>query len=193
MEEGRTVRELLAETGAYREGHFLLPNGRHVLSYYNCEKLFQYPALASRVADHLFERVREVEADFVFTPSISSLVLAFEISRRAAYQFVLHALPFTDPSYRFPPGTRLLVVEDVVVAGRSLEHARRWCRQRGGDISAYAVLVDRTPQSAADFAGAALHSVLRDPVEIYSTEDCPACRDGVPVVAVEPNYPQRVS
>ncbi|HEX7022168.1 MAG TPA: hypothetical protein VF171_04870 [Trueperaceae bacterium] len=187
------LRELLGETGAYREGHFCLPDGQHVLSYYNCERLFQYPALASRAADHLVTGLGGVEADFVFSPSISSLVLAFEISRRTGWQFVLHSLPFTAPNYRFPADTRLLVVEDVVVAGKSLEHAQMWCEQRGGKVVAQAVLVDRRPEAGGSFDGIPLHSGIRDEVRVYAPENCPACRDGVPVVQVEPNYPQRVS
>lgn len=186
------LRDLLGETGAYQEGHFQLSPAQHVLSYYSCEKLFQYPALASRAADHLFECVRDVGADFIVTPSISSLMLAFELSRRTSWQLVLHDRPFTSADYRFPRGTRILVVEDVVVSGKSLAHAQRWCAERHGEIIGYGVLVDRRPH---DFArdDVPLYAALRDPVAVYAPDDCPACHDRIPLRPVPANYPQRVA
>ncbi|HKI58834.1 MAG TPA: hypothetical protein VKA00_06445 [Trueperaceae bacterium] len=183
------LRPLLGETGAYREGHFEIAEGQHVLSYYSCERLFQYPALASRAADALYRAVSGVDADFVFTPSISALTLAFELARRTSWQFAVHALPFTSSSYRFPEGTRVLVVEDVVVSGRSLAHARAWCGERGAEVAAYGVLVDRRPEEG-DLGGIRLIAGLRDPVRVFVPDACPACRDAVPLVRVERNYPE---
>lgn len=183
------LRHLLGETGAYREGHFEIAEDRHVLSYYSCERLFQYPRLASRAADALYRAVSGVAADFVFAPSISALTLAFELARRTSWQFAVHALPFTSGDYRFPEGTRVLVVEDVVVSGRSLRHARAWCAERGAAVAAYAVLVDRRPEATEAFEGVPLIAGLRDPVKVFAPAACPACGDAVPLVAVERNYP----
>lgn len=185
------LRHLLGETGAYREGHFEIAEAQHVLSYYSCERLFQYPALASRAAENLYRAVADVDADFVFAPSISALTLGFELARRSDWQFAVHALPFTSADYSFPPGTRVLVVEDVVVSGRSLAHAERWCVERGAQVAAFAVLVDRRPLEAGDFHGLPLIAGLRDAVHVYAPGACPACRDAVPLERVERNYPER--
>ena len=186
------LRDLLGETGAYREGHFEIAPDQHVLSYFHCERLFQYPALASRAADLLFDALDGVDATFVFAPSISALPLGFELARRTTWQFAVHALPFTLATYRFPPRTRVLVVEDVVVSGRSLRHASDWCRERGAEVAGYAVLVDRRSQGGVDFDGLGLWSGLRDPVRILTPDACPACRDGIPLEPVDPNYPERL-
>ena len=187
------LRVLLAETGAYREGHFEVAPSQHVLSYFNCERLFQYPTLASRAAAYLVDRSASVRADMVFTPSISAQVLAFEVARRMDLQFISNALPFTDDGFSFEPGTRVLVVEDVVVSGRSLEHARTWLEQRGAEVAAYAVLVDRRPITDPASGALAVRSVLVDPVQVYDPARCPACRDELPVSAVHPNYPERAA
>lgn len=191
MTERQRLRNLLGETGAYREGHFEIAPGQHVLSYYSCERLFQYPALASRAAEVLSRAIEGVDASFVFSPSISALALGFELARRTPWQFAVHALPFTSPDYRFPEGTRVLVVEDVVVSGRSLRHARAWCTQRGADVAGYAVLVDRRPEADGTFDGQPLLAGMRDPVRVFPPEHCPACHDGVPLEPVESNYPER--
>jgi len=186
------LRALLGETGAYREGHFEIAPEQHVLSYFHCERLFQYPALASRAADLLFDALEGVDATFVFAPSISALPLGFELARRTTWQFAVHARPFTLTTYRFPPRTRVLVVEDVVVSGRSLRHAHAWCLERGADVAGYAVLVDRRPEGGNDFDGLRLWAGLHDPVRTFSPERCPACRDRVPLEFVDPNYPERL-
>lgn len=185
------LRGLLGETGAYREGHFEVSPSQHVLSYFNCERLFQYPTLASRAAAYLVDSVTSVGSDMVFTPSISAQVLAFEVARRMDLQYISHALPFTDDGFAFEPGTRVLVVEDVVVSGRSLRHAKAWLEQRGANVTAYAVLVDRRPLTDPGAGALSVRSVLVDPVQVYDPSVCPACRDGLPVSAVQPNYPER--
>lgn len=191
MNEGQAkgLRALLGESGAYREGHFEVGPAQHVLSYVNAERLFQYPALASRAASYLVERLPDVRAGFVFAPSISTQVLAFEVARRLEIQYVSNALPFTDAGYRFPSGSRALVVEDVAVSGRSLRHARAWLAERGADVAAFAVLYDRRPMAAGSSDDLEVVAVLRDPVRVYAPSDCPACQDGLPVSPVEPNYP----
>ncbi len=182
------LRLLLAETGAYHEGHFEIGSGQHTLSYYNCERLLQYPSLASRAVDAFFSPIQDIEANFVFTPSISAVALAFEIARRTTWQFALHALPFTLPDYHFPKHTRVLVVEDVVTSGRSLRHAREWCSQRGAEIAAYAVLVDRRSDSGGNFEGNTVISGFMDPVQVFAPDECPACHDTIPLDLVSPNY-----
>ena len=132
-------------------------------------------------------------ADLVSTPSVSSLTLAFEVSRLGRKQFVLHENPFEDESFRFPEGSRILVVEDVVVSGRSLDLARSWCEARGATVDQYAVLVDRRADGAGDHGGVPLVAVIRHPVTVWpDAETCPLCLAGSTPEVIAPNYPKRV-
>ena len=51
-----TVMDILAKTGAYRQGHFIYPNGKHASHY------FQMP-LAFRYYDNARDFIRRVEPD----------------------------------------------------------------------------------------------------------------------------------
>lgn len=184
---------LLRDLGALREGHFELPGTGHVDTYFDCPRLFQYPHLTEQAAAMLFDKVADAAADFVFTPSASSLPLAFELSRLGRKQFVLHERPFEDAGFRFPAGSSILVVEDVVVSGRSLDLARAWCEHRGATVERFAVLVDRRPPEDDLHAGLPVASVIRHPVRAWAdSATCPMCREGVPLVTIAPNYPRRV-
>ena len=46
------VLDILKESGALLEGHFLLSSGRHSNRYCQCAKLLQYPDKAAKVLKH---------------------------------------------------------------------------------------------------------------------------------------------
>lgn len=187
------LRALLKAAGAYREGHFVLEGFGHVLSYYDCVRLFQYPHLTSQTAEMLLQHLNQLEANFIFTPSVTSLTLAFELARHSHRQFVMHDKPFEDPRYKFPVNTTVMIIEDVVVSGTSLTYAQEWCEKRGAQVAGFGVLIDRRRSAETTFNGLPLVAGIKDPVEVYEAQDCPACQAGIPFEVIPPNYIKRIS
>ena len=52
--------EILKETGALLEGHFLLSSGLHSNRYAQNAKLLQYPDKAAKVLSAVAEKVKEI-------------------------------------------------------------------------------------------------------------------------------------
>jgi len=181
------LKALLAASGAFLEGHYRLENGLHALSYYDCSRLLQYPQTAAQAAEELLPGAGR--ATHTFAPSITSLILAFEIARRLGLHMILDAPPFDEESFRFEPEARVLIVEDVVVTGRSLDYATDWVRRRGGQVIGYAVLIDRRAEGGA-YRGIPLRAALWDPISTFTPPQCPACRAGLPLTGAPANYPK---
>lgn len=74
------------------------------------------------------------------------------------------------------PGSRVLVVEDVVTTGGSVMEVMDIVKEAGGQVAGVAVLVDRSA-GKVDF-GVRREAVLTMDIESWPPEDCPLCKEG---------------
>ena len=58
------ILDLLIQTGAILEGHFLLSSGKHSDRYVQCAKLLQYPDKAEIVIKKIVEKIKNLEIIF---------------------------------------------------------------------------------------------------------------------------------
>jgi orotate phosphoribosyltransferase len=82
--------------------------------------------------------------------------------------------------FSLEPGTRVLMVEDVVTTGLSSREAIAAVRQEGGDVVAEAALVDRS-SGTADL-GVPFYPLIRIDVPTYSAEDLPPELAAIPAI-----------
>ena len=73
-------KNMLTETGAFREGHFKLTSGLHSAGYLQCALILQYPNHAEKIARDLAERYSK-KPDIVLTPAIGGIVFGQELAR----------------------------------------------------------------------------------------------------------------
>ena len=74
--------EILKETGAVLEGHFLLSSGRHSDRYAQNAKLLQYPDKAAEVLAVVAEKVKDLDIDVVCGPAMGGIIVAYELGRQ---------------------------------------------------------------------------------------------------------------
>jgi orotate phosphoribosyltransferase len=84
--------------------------------------------------------------------------------------------------FAIEPGQRVLLVEDVVTTGGSLREVQQLITASGGSVVAVCALVDRTSGRDVGF-GMPLTALVRVEVPTFSPEDCPLCREGLPLVS----------
>ena len=63
LTENETI-DLLKETGALLEGHFILSSGLRSEKYVQCAKLLMYPLKAERVCKSLAEKIKNSNISF---------------------------------------------------------------------------------------------------------------------------------
>ena len=185
------VVDLLRESGAMLEGHFLLSSGRHSDRYFQCALLLQYPDRAAAALADTAARIRaDIEAgkiavDAIVGPAMGGIIVAYELGR----QLGLPAF-FTERNengamtlrrgFEAATGLRVLIAEDVVTTGKSSGESAAVLEDLGAKVTALACIVDRRargapipwPVYAADVLEAA----------DWETDACELCREGVPAV-----------
>ncbi len=185
---GSSLEQLLIDAGALKEGHFLLASGLHSNRYIEKFDLLRHPAATSRALEEMANRYRDSGIDVVAGPTTGGVILAFELARQlgvhAAYaERVADGAPERTfkRSTSFAPGSRVLVVDDILTTGGSIRETLAALEQQPVEVAGVAVLVDRSA-GAVQFPGLELFPLLSLKVDAWPANECPLCADNVPLV-----------
>jgi len=198
----RTER-LFKDSGALKDGHFLLKSGKHSEWYLEKFLVLQDPAATSELCGFWAARHRTPDGsaavDLVAGPTTGGVILAFETARqlgvRSIFAEEVHAADgSTHREFRrgftIAPGERVLLVDDILTTGGSLLAMLPAVEAFGGEIVDCAVMADRSgglaslesPQTGRSYPLSALWQ-LQLPTYDPGPETCPACKAGLPLHA----------
>ena len=174
--------ELLKESGALLEGHFLLSSGKHSDRYIQCAKLLQHPKLAEKVLKPVVEKLKGLDIDIVVGPAMGGIIVAYELGRQlnkpAIFTEREEGLMTIKRGFSIIEGQKVLIAEDVVTTGKSAYEAIKVVEGHGGIIVAIASIVDR---SNGDIKYP-LYSAAKLEINTYDKENCPMCLDGEKII-----------
>ena len=149
-----TEDEILAEfrsVEALLEGHFLLSSGRHSAYYLQCARLLMNPERAGRIALAITQKIpRELrsEVQVVISPAMGGIIIGHEMGRALGVDALFVERPDgvfgLRRGFSLAPGTKVLMVEDVVTTGLSSREAIAAIEAAGGVVVAAASVVDRS-------------------------------------------------
>jgi orotate phosphoribosyltransferase len=197
------TEELFRQSGALREGHFLLKSGRHGDAYVEKFAVLSDPAATSELCGFWAAASRgqdgEPMVDLVAGPTTGGVILAFETGRqlglRAIFAEEVRAADGTTHrefrrGFRIEPGERVLLVDDILTTGGSLLAMIPAVEAMGGEIVECAVLVDRSggkltltsPLTGRTYPVRSLWQ-LDLPTYEPGPATCPLCLDGTPLHA----------
>jgi len=185
-----TDDDVLAEfraADALLEGHFLLSSGLHSPRYLQCARVLMDPRRGARLAEALVARLPgEVKArvDAVVSPAMGGVIAGHEMARALGVEAMFLERPdgvfHLRRGFRLEPGTRVLMMEDVVTTGLSSREAIAAIAAAGGETVAAAALVDRS-NGAADL-GVPFHPLIRLDVPSYAADALPAALAAIPAI-----------
>ena len=149
-----TEDEILSEfrsVDALLEGHFLLSSGRHSAYYLQCARLLMNPERAGRIALALTQKMpRELrnEIQAVISPAMGGLIIGHEMGRALGVDAMFVERPDgvfgLRRGFTIAPGTKILMMEDVVTTGLSSREAIAAIEAAGGHVIAAGAVVDRS-------------------------------------------------
>ena len=176
-----TDDEILAEfraADALLEGHFILSSGLRSPRYLQCARVLMDPARAERLARELASRIPDLVRDqieAVISPAMGGVIIGHEMGRALGRPAMFLERPQgvfeLRRGFRIEPGTKVLMVEDVVTTGLSSREAIEAVRKAGGDVVAEASLVDRSAGSAD--LGVPFFPLIRIDVPTYEAGSVP--------------------
>jgi orotate phosphoribosyltransferase len=145
------ILDIFTRTKALLRGHFVLRSGLHSGHYFQCAQVCQHMDAVTRLAELLVAKVKGVPGtDFttVLAPAMGGLVIGQEVARRAGVRYLFaekeNNVLVLRRGFRFAPGERVLIVEDVVTRGGRVVECINIIRSLGAIPVAVAMLVDRS-------------------------------------------------
>ena len=142
------VLDIFRETGALLQGHFILTSGRHSGTYFQCAKVLQHPEHLQRFANEIVDHFRDLAVDLVISPAVGGIVLGSEVGRQLNIQTIFtereSGVMTLRRGFEILAGNNVLVVEDVVTTGGSVQEVMNVVIKAGANIVGVGVLVDRS-------------------------------------------------
>ncbi len=186
------IMQILKRTGAFREGHFVYPNGKHTAHYFQMPLAFRYYDTARVLAVALSRKFR-VERDIasqlpkisVISPSSGGIPVAFGARDALSAQQIYWA--------EQENGKRMfrqyvnqgdinpcIIVDDIIRSGHAIEETVELVRSLGAPIIGCGAIVRFT--SAPDhIEGVPIKSLVEFDEQFYDSADqCDECTKGVP-------------
>lgn len=174
------IIDILKETKALLEGHFVLSSGKHSKEYIQCAKVLSHPKYAEEVLKPVVEKVEDLDIDIVVGPAMGGIIVAYEMGRQLEKEAIFTERENGEMTlrrgFRIKEGQNVLITEDVVTTGKSTMETKRVIENLGGKVVAVASIVDRTGgKSQLDIP---LYSSIKFDIEVYEEEECPLCKKG---------------
>lgn len=177
------VESLFRDSGAFLEGHFALASGRHADRYLEKFQVLQWPRRTERLCAAIADEARDLGVEAVAGPTTGGIILAHEVGRQLGVRAV-YAERGDDGKgrvfrrgFRLRPGERVLVVDDIMTTGGSVQETVDAVRAAGGAVVGAAVLVRRS-DGRVDVP---LHALWEVDMATFDSKECPSCRAGVPL------------
>jgi len=185
------VMQILRKTGAFREGHFVYPNGKHTAHYFQMPLAFRLYDTARVLAVALSRRFR-IERDIasqlpkiaIISPSSGGIPVAFGVREALSAQQIYWAEQMNGKrSFRqyVDQGDVLpcIIVDDIIRSGHAIEETVQLVKELGAPIIGCGAIVRFT--SAPDQVdGVPIKSLVEFEEHFYDkAEDCHECKKGV--------------
>ena len=180
LDEFRAAEALL-------EGHFILSSGLRSARYLQCARVLMDPKraeqLARALADKLPVAITE-SVDAVVSPAMGGVIIGHEMGRALGVPAMFVERPDGEfhlrRGFALDPGTRVLLVEDVVTTGLSSKEAIRAIEATGAKVIAAASLVDRSGGTVE--LGVPFTPLIRIDVPTYAADDLPPELAAIPAM-----------
>lgn len=176
------ILSLFKESQALLTGHFLLTSGRHSDVYYEKFTLLKNPAICTQVCKSLADHFRSSGAQSVVGPTTGGIIIAYDVARYLGVE-ALYAEQ-GDPGrvfkrgFSLDPGQKVLIVDDVLTTGRSVEEVVSLVNSYKADIVGIGLFLDRSGGKVSfPYPTHALATVSADSWEAGA---CPLCAKNVP-------------
>ena len=180
----KEVEDLLIETSAIMEGHFLLTSGLHSPRYVEKFNVLQKPVYTEKLCRAMAEKFKDANIETVVGPVTGGILLAHETGKALGTRAIFTERENGKMTFRrgftLHEGERVLIVEDIVPTGGSIREVIDVVKEHGGIPVAVSMLVDRSGGKAT-FGDVPSTALLHMDVQTYQPDECPLCKQGIPM------------
>src|SRR5438309_6657421 len=184
------IMQILKRTGAFREGHFVYPNGKHTAHYFQMPLAFRYYDTARVLAVALSRKFR-VERDIasqlprvaIISPSSGGIPVAFGVRDALSAEQIYWAEQENGKrSFRQYVNqgeiNPCIIVDDIIRSGQAIQETVELVRSLGAPIIGCGAIV-RFTSAPNSIDGVQIKSLVEFDEKFYDTGDaCADCQKG---------------
>jgi orotate phosphoribosyltransferase len=183
--------EILKRTGAYHANdHVLLPSGQHTSEYIEKTLVTTEPSFTEGLGAVIAKHFAPWPLDVVLSTGPGALILSHCVARahpsRPILVYGTKGLSGGKRRVSLPiefqrlirPGTKVLLVEDLVSTGTTLDLLTSLVESLRADVVGIGCLWRRT---SVNVDGKPVFSLVSRDFPTYDPAECPLCRKGVPL------------
>ncbi|KAF0196605.1 MAG: orotate phosphoribosyltransferase [Bacillota bacterium] len=178
------VSEIFITTGTIMEGHFRLTSGLHSGLYVEKFRVLEHPKYTEILCREIARRYENNGVTLVVGPAIGGVIIAYEVARVLGVRSIFcereEGKLVLRRGFQINPADRVLVVEDIVTTGSSVKEVLDVVASSGATIVGVGLLVDRSNGNVN--LGYRTEALLTMQVTTHQPDDCPLCKQGLPVV-----------
>lgn len=175
--------QVLLDSGAMLKGHFLLTSGRHSDTYIEKFRVLEQPKVLTALCQAIADHFRGQGITHIAGPTTGGIIIAFEVARLmgldAIYVETENGMKVLRRGKTLEPGTKVLVVDDVLTTGTSIFEVIETLRGHGATIEGVGVLISRAPEPI-DF-GAPLFASFHVEAISYAPNEVPESLAQIPI------------
>ncbi|OGK98322.1 MAG: hypothetical protein A3E31_05805 [Candidatus Rokubacteria bacterium RIFCSPHIGHO2_12_FULL_73_22] len=183
--------EILKRTGAYHaHDHILLPSGQHTSEYIEKTLVTTEPSFTEGLGAVIAKHFAQWPVDMVLSTGPGALILSHCVARahpsRPVVVYGIKGLSGGKRRVSLPVefqrlirlGSKVLLVEDLVSTGSTLNLLVDLVEQLGGQVVGIGCLWRRT---SVEVNGKPVFSLVSRDFPTYEPDECPYCKKGVPL------------
>ncbi len=186
------VMQILKRTGAFREGHFVYPNGKHSPHYFQMPLAFRYYDTARVLAvalSRMFRLDRDIASQLpkiaVISPSSGGIPVAFGVREALSGQQIYWA-EREDGQRKFRQYVNhgeinpCIIVDDIIRSGNAIEETVKLVEELGAKVIGCGSIV-RFTSAPESIGGVPIKSLVDFDAKMYDSGDqCSDCKENSP-------------
>ena len=177
-----SVMAILRDTGAYRRGHFIYPNGKHASHYFQMPLAFRYydnARILSVGLSRMFRMEKTIASQLpkvsVISPSPGGIMVAFGVREALNAEQIYWAemeqgkrqfRQYMSESEVHP----CILVDDILRSGKAMQETFDLCKEIGTEVIGCGVIA-KFEDAPNEFNGVPVKSLLSFDVNFYETEE----------------------
>jgi orotate phosphoribosyltransferase len=177
-----SVMSILQETGAYRKGHFVYPNGKHASHYFQMPLAFRYydnARILSVGLSRMFRMEKAISSRLpkisIISPSPGGIMVAFGVREAlTAEQIYWAEMEEGKRQFRQYIGEGdvhpAIVVDDILRSGRAISETIELVKGLGSEVIGIGTIV-KFEDAPTEFDGIPVKSLLTFDVNFYENEE----------------------
>ena len=179
------LNSIMEECGAILRGHFQLTSGRHSEIYLEKFRLLENPDIVDKIGKEIAREMKGIEVDVVLGAAIGGILISHAAAKALRVKSIFAERVDGELKLRrgftLNPGEKVLVVEDIVTTGGSVEELLKIAINCRAEVASIVCLADRT-ENGIDF-GSKTKCLIRFPAISWEQNKCPLCKKNEPLTS----------